>query len=218
MQSVTQEISGNRRHQGEQGREQELRLAFSGGSQRLKLAGALKALDAHSSAVGGGSAVVVRGVGGSYTSALIDIQALNFGVMNAPTWATRGGSGPCAHREFFGFDSQRPTRIRLDHIIPTDSELFQGISYNDSLIAEEDLGTNQKDVNTNYYSQGDERAGNLADTATLVEARPDKKSAQHQTDTGKDHIGSGTKNIGIVHSTILSHQFSKVGDSVKAVR
>ena len=218
MLSVTQEISGDRSHQGEQRREQELRLAFSGGSQRLDCVGILKAFEAHPRAMSGGSAVKVGGVSSSDASAQVNIQTLNFGVMNASPVATRSGSGPRTNGEFFGFDSQGPTRIHLDHITPANGELFEGISYYNSLIAKEDFGTYQKGVYADYYGKRDERARKLAHSATLIEARPDEKPAQHQADSSKDHIGSGEKNIGVVHSTILSHQFSKVGDSVKAVR
>lgn len=218
MQLMTQKISSNGGRQGEYRRSQWSQLALSRGSERLNSVGFLKTLKAYPGAVRGSSAVGVRRIGCSYTSAQVNIKSFDLSVMDVSPMAARSGGSPRTNGELFGFNGQGPTGIHGDHIAPTNSELFQRVSYDNSLITKADLRADQKNVNAYDDEEGGERARYFAGNAILIKARPDEECTQYRTNSGEDHIGVGAIDINVVHSIILSHQFSKVGDSVKAVR
>ncbi len=212
---MSKEICGERRGESYTGKEERLQLAVPGSGERLVNSRILKALESDSRAVRGGSTISFRRIGASYALTPSDVETSNFTVMYAPSvMATRGGPRPRANRELLGFNRERPTVIELNYIGPADRELLKRIGDDNSFITKADFRTDQKDIDTCKHEESDEAARKFADLPTLVETRPDKESAENNSDTRKKKVGLRAVRFGVVHTSILTHL---AAGSIKAV-
>ena len=212
---MTKNIGGERSCENQPGESHWLPIAHLRGHQRLVTAGIRKPLKSHSGAICSGSTIRFGGVRLSDASSRFDFQAFDFGVMDAATAVTSGGgSRPRADRELSGFNGQGPAGIKLYDIGPTNGELIYRVGDDDSLVAKTDFWSDQEDVNTSKYKKCDADTRHFASYPTLVEARPDEESAEHNSDSRKDQVGVGSVSFSVIHIAILSHL---TADSIKAV-
>ena len=178
----------------------------------------LEFFDADSSPISGGAAIGVRGVSGPNASVEVNVESGNFIDMNrfVPTSA-RGGSRPGADRKIFGFDNHGPLGIQLNDIRPADREIFDGIANDHSLVAEDNFGANQNEIDARQDKYCSENAGYAASSATLVETGPNEESVHHCADSGDEQGGFRAIRFDVRHSSSISHQSSMACDSIKAV-
>ena len=211
---MSYEIKSNRGPQCDKRQEQWPQLAHSRGGKRLMSSGFLKALEVDTRTIRDRSTIGIRGVGSTHTSTMIDIEAFDLGMVNTSAVSPRDGGRPGAHRELFRLDRKSPTRIHGNHIGPTDGELFKRVCDDYSLIAEENFGAYQEDVNTNENKERHEEARYLGGGSALVETRPNKETAERHSNASEEQVSSRAVGTLIIHLTILSHLSA---DSIKAV-
>ena len=178
----------------------------------------LKFFNADSSSISGGAAIGVRGVSGHNASVEVNVQSGNFMDMNRfEARSARGGSRPGADRKIFGFDNHGPLGIQLNDIRPADREIFDGIANDHSLVAEDNFGANQKEIDAGQDKYSSENAGDFACSTTLVEIGPNEESVHHDAGPGDDQGGFRAIGFDVRHSSSISHQSSMACDSIKAV-
>ena len=216
MRLMTQEINSNRSDQKNQGREGRFEISLSRGSQRIFGTSVFESLESNASSVRRSTAIRTRGVGCSHTSAKFDVQPFNFGGMNVSgVVATWSRSCPSAHSEILGFYGQRPFGIEHNYICPTNGYLFEWIGDNNSFVEKSDFRANQENVYTDHNKYCSTGTAAFGSGTTLVETRPQKERAQHNSNSSKYQIGFWAINVSVTHSAILSYPAC---DSVKAVR
>ncbi len=216
MKLMSQEIYSDCSDQKNQGREGRFEISLSSGSQGIFGSSVFESLESNASSVRRSTAIRTRGVGCAHAATKFDIQPFNFGGMNVSgVVATWSRSCPSAHGEFLGFYGQRPFGVEHDDIRPTNGYLFEWIGDNNSLIEKGDFRANQENVNTDHNKYCSAGTATFGSGTTLVETRPQKERAQHNSNTSKYQIGFWAINVSVTHSAILSYPAC---DSVKAVR
>ena len=212
---MTKKIGGNRGRKACHAEGQRFQLTYTTRGKGIETAGILEAFKTNSGTKSSGSAVGVRGIGFSNTFAELDIKTLDFSVVNTPTAvAARRGSRPRTDRKLFSFNRQSPTSIQLYNVRPTHSDFFERVGDDNTFIAKRDLGANQKYVDANQHKECDQSAREFAGSATLVETRPRKESAENNSKPSEDQVGARAVGLLVIHPAILSHLEA---DSIKAV-
>ena len=212
---MTKNIAGECSCENQPGETRWLPVAHFRSYQRLITAVIRKMPKSHSGAVAGGSTVSIGGVGLSDTSSCFDIQAFDFGVVDAATAVTSGGgSRPRTDRELFSFDRQGPAGIELYDIGPANGELLDRVGDDNSLVAKADFWSDQEDVNTSKYKECDTDTRHFAGHPSLVKARPCEESAKYNSDSRKEKVGVGSVSFSVIHTVIISYL---TADSIKAV-
>lgn len=212
---MTINIGGDCGRKARHGEAQRFQVTYSSRTKGLEIAGILEALEPNPGTVGGSSAIRFRRVRRPNAARQFDIKTLDFRVMDTPTMVTaRGGSRPRTDRKFFRFNRQCPTSIQLYNIRPTHSDFFERVGYDNTFITKRDLGANQKNVNANQHKECDKSARQFAGSATLVETRPSKESAENNSKPSEDQVGARAVGLLVIHPAILSHLEA---DSIKAV-
>lgn len=212
---MTKNIGGNCGRKARHGEAQRFPLTYSTCSKGLEVSGILEALEPNPGTEGGSSAIRFRRIRRPNAARQFDIKTLDFRVMDTPTMVTaRGGSRPRTDRKLFSFNRQSPTGVELYDVRPTDSDFFQRVGYHDTLITKRDLGANQKNVDANQHKECDKSARQFAGSATLVETRPSKESAENNSKPSEDQVGARAVGLLVIHPAILSHLEA---DSIKAV-
>lgn len=212
---MTKNIGGECSCESQPGEGHRFPMAHFRSYERLITPRIRKTLKSYSGAVAGGPAISFGGVRLSDTSSQFDIQALDFGVMDAAAAvASGGGSRPRTDRELSGFNGQGPAGIEMYDIGPTDGELLYRVGDHNSFVAKADFWSDQEDVNTSKNKECDADTRHFAGHPALVEARPCEESAERNSDSRKDQVGVGSVSFSVIHSVILSHL---TADSIKAV-
>ena len=213
---MTEYIYRDRRQQKSCCNYERLKIANPLGDKGIKTWLGFKLLLASSSAIGSGSAIGSWRVGRPDTSIKFNSQSCDLCGMNVPgAMSTWRGGGPSAHDESLGSDGKRPTSINIDDIGPANSDLFRGIGNDDSATLKGDFGLNQEHVDTASHECRHQSARYFASSATLIEARPEKKTAHNKANSSEDQVGFWAVGLGLIHLLILSHMSS---NSMKAVR
>ena len=204
------------RNQESAGGNQWADIAPSFGGEGLDVRLRFESLKIDSGLIDSSSAVRSWRVGRSNTAIEFNSQAYDLCGMNTfGLMATWRGGRPSAHDEILGGNGKRPPSININDIGPANDDLFRGISNNDSAALESDFGLNQKDVDTGEYECRYQRAGYFGRNATLVEARPEKKATEHESNSSEAQAGFRAVGLRLIHLVILSHM---PDNSIKAVR
>ena len=175
--------------------------------------------NSHSSSVNAGATVGTWGFIGSHGATKIDIKSsdvVNVDISGViPPWS---GGRPGAYGEIFCGQRQSPTGIKINNISPTDRDFLQGIGDHNPFVIESNFWAEYECVDARDYRTGNTNTGSDSCGVTLVETRPNKKSAHQDSKSSKDEVGVGAIDISVAHYGILSHHSSKARHSVKAVQ
>ena len=213
---MSKQIDGNGGNQENSRQNLWAKITSPFGSQRLQTCLHFEFLEINSCQMGSSSAIGSWGVCRSNTSVQFNSQTTDLGDMNASgTMSTWCGSRPRASNEIFGSDCKRPTSIDINDISPADGYLLSGVGNNDSAFLKIDFRFNQKHVDTGSHEGSNQSASYLGGCATLVEARPEEKTTENQSNSRKEQTGFWAVGLRLIHLVILSHM---PRNSIKAVR
>jgi hypothetical protein len=212
---MSQQVDCYGRNQKDPRGNQWAKIAPSFGRKGLSARLRFESLEIDSGAIGSGTAIRSWRVCRPDTSIKFNSQSRDLCGMNVSgSMATWCGGRPSAHDEILGSDGKRPTSINIGDIGPANGDLLRGIGNDDSATLESDLGLNQKDVDTGSHERCHQSTRYFASSATLIEARPEKKTTHDKTNPGKHQVGFWAVGLRLNHLLILSHMSS---NSMKAV-
>jgi hypothetical protein len=175
-----------------------------------------ESLKIDSGPIDSGSAVRSWRVGRSDTAIEFNSQAHDLSSMDIfGSMATWRGGRPSAHDEILGGNGKCPPSININDVNPANTDLFRGIGNNDPAALENDFGFNQKNVDTGNRELRYQSAGYFGSNATQIEARPKKKTTEHESNSSEAQAGFWAVSLHLIHLVILSHM---PDNSIKAVR
>ena len=192
------------------------KIAPSFGGQGLDACLCFESLKIDSGPIDSSSTIRSWGVGQSDTAIEFNSQAHDLCGMNTfgsvATW--RGGC-PSAHDEILGGNGKCPPSININDVSPANTDLFRGIGNNDPVALESDFGLNQKNVDASNRESRYQSTGYFGSNPTLIEARPKKKTTEHESNSSEAQAGFRAVDLCLIHLIILSQM---PRNSIKAVR
>ena len=206
---MTKTIDNNGRNQQDACQNQSVPLSVPDRYERFHFITGTKLSQANFGSIDRSATIGSGRVSGPDAAIQFDSEPLYLIDMNIPGLVSPwSGRGPGADREFFGLNSHRPFGIQFKNISPADGDFLNRIGDHDTLIAKSDLRANQKNVNATNNKKGNQDANNFANSATLINTRPDEHRSYKYANGSVYQLGFRSISLNIGHVLILSHQAS----------